>query len=124
MLSCTSVSPKVYDDRSRHLRLYWTICRLVLMYSISITYTCATPVFYVRYIYTVRICRGANMSTILKLYDNNNFQAKGKERQWLKHQSHGDLDDAKLIEAFKQENVQSINARGEKEPEVNYQYFM
>ena len=26
------------------------------------------------------------------------LQAKGKERQWVKHQTFGDLDDTKLIE--------------------------
>ncbi len=46
-----------------------------------------------------------------------NLQAKGKERQWLKHQSHGDLDDAKLIEGLTGERT-IYKRRGEKEPEV------
>ena len=44
-------------------------------------------------------------------------QAKGKERQWLNHQSHGDLDDAKLIEGLAGEGA-IYKRRGEKEPEV------
>ena len=30
----------------------------------------------------------------------DSLQAKGKERQWLKNQSHGDIDDAKLIDGI------------------------
>lgn len=45
------------------------------------------------------------------------LQAKGKERQWLKHQSHGDLDDAKLIDGLTGESS-IYKRRGEKEPEV------
>lgn len=45
------------------------------------------------------------------------LQAKGKERQWLKNQSHGDLDDAKLIEGLTGEKS-IYKRRGEKEPEL------
>ena len=45
------------------------------------------------------------------------LQAKGKERQWLKHQTHGDLDEAKLIEGLTGERA-IYRRRGEKEPEV------
>ena len=44
-------------------------------------------------------------------------QAKGKERQWLKNQAYGDLDDAKLIEGLTGEKA-IYKRRGEKEPEV------
>ena len=44
-------------------------------------------------------------------------QAKGKERQWIKHQSHGELDDAKLIEGLTGESG-IYKRRAEKEPEV------
>ncbi|CAL1547451.1 unnamed protein product [Lymnaea stagnalis] len=47
----------------------------------------------------------------------DSLQAKGKERQWLKHQSYGDLDDAKLIEGLTGENS-IYKRRGEKEPEM------
>ena len=30
----------------------------------------------------------------------SSLQAKSKERQWLKHQTYGDLDDTKLIEGI------------------------
>lgn len=46
------------------------------------------------------------------------FQAKGKERQWLKNQTYGDLDDAKLIDGLTGEKS-VYKRRGEKEPEVN-----
>uniref|UniRef100_A0A1B6BXM8 VWFA domain-containing protein n=1 Tax=Clastoptera arizonana TaxID=38151 RepID=A0A1B6BXM8_9HEMI len=47
----------------------------------------------------------------------NSLQAKSKDRQWLRHQTSGDLDDAKLIEGITGEkNV--YRRRGEKEPEV------
>jgi len=47
----------------------------------------------------------------------DSLQAKGKERQWLKNQTHGDLDDAKLIDGLTGEkNV--YKRRGEKEPEM------
>ncbi|CAD5122119.1 DgyrCDS10568 [Dimorphilus gyrociliatus] len=46
-----------------------------------------------------------------------NLQAKGKERQWLKHQSHGDLDETKLIEGLAGEKS-IYKRRGEKEPEM------
>ena len=44
-------------------------------------------------------------------------QAKGKEREWLKHQTYGDLDEAKLIEGLTGEKA-IYRRRGEKEPEV------
>ncbi|CAG5132917.1 unnamed protein product, partial [Candidula unifasciata] len=47
----------------------------------------------------------------------DSLQAKGKERQWLKHQSHGDLDDAKLIDGLTGESS-IYKRRGEKEPEM------
>ncbi|XP_005100871.1 von Willebrand factor A domain-containing protein 8 [Aplysia californica] len=47
----------------------------------------------------------------------DSLQAKGKERQWLKHQSYGELDDAKLIEGLTGENS-IYKRRGEKEPEM------
>jgi hypothetical protein len=45
------------------------------------------------------------------------LQAKGKERQWLKHQTYGDLDEAKLIEGLTGERG-IYKRRGEKEPEL------
>lgn len=45
------------------------------------------------------------------------LQAKGKERQWLKHQAYGDLDEAKLIEGLTGEKA-IYKRRGEKEPEM------
>ncbi|CAH1781042.1 unnamed protein product [Owenia fusiformis] len=45
------------------------------------------------------------------------LQAKGKERQWLKHQQHGDLDDAKLIEGITGEKS-IYRRRGEQDPEM------
>lgn len=47
----------------------------------------------------------------------DSLQAKGKERQWLKNQAHGDLDDAKLIEGLTGEKS-IYKRRGEKEPEL------
>ncbi|WAR13926.1 VWA8-like protein [Mya arenaria] len=50
----------------------------------------------------------------------DSLQAKSKERQWLKNQPHGDLDDAKLIDGLTGErNV--YKRRGEKEPEMGGQ---
>ena len=49
-------------------------------------------------------------------------QAKGKERQWLKNQAYGDLDDAKLIEGLTGEKA-IYRRRGEKEPEVFFRSF-
>lgn len=41
----------------------------------------------------------------------------GKERQWLKNQTHGDLDDGRIIEGLTGEkNI--YRRRGEKEPEM------
>lgn len=45
------------------------------------------------------------------------LQAKSKERQWLKNQTYGDLDDAKLIDGLTGEKT-VYKRRGEKEPEV------
>ncbi|XP_067943521.1 von Willebrand factor A domain-containing protein 8-like [Watersipora subatra] len=46
----------------------------------------------------------------------DSLQAKGKERQWLKNQTHGDLDDGRIIEGLTGErNI--YRKRGEKEPE-------
>ncbi|XP_025079335.1 von Willebrand factor A domain-containing protein 8-like isoform X2 [Pomacea canaliculata] len=47
----------------------------------------------------------------------DSLQAKGKERQWLKNQAYGDLDDAKLIEGLTGEKS-VYKRRGEKEPEM------
>lgn len=47
----------------------------------------------------------------------DSLQAKGKERQWLKNQAHGDLDDSKLIEGLTGEKS-IYKRRGEKEPEL------
>ncbi|XP_041358414.1 von Willebrand factor A domain-containing protein 8-like [Gigantopelta aegis] len=47
----------------------------------------------------------------------DSLQAKGKERQWLKNQAYGDLDDAKLIEGLTGEKS-IYKRRGEKEPEI------
>ncbi|GFO45308.1 von Willebrand factor a domain-containing protein 8-like [Plakobranchus ocellatus] len=46
----------------------------------------------------------------------DSLQAKGKERQWIKHQSHGELDDAKLIEGLTGESG-IYKRRTEKEPD-------
>ncbi|CAN8023758.1 unnamed protein product [Ixodes persulcatus] len=45
------------------------------------------------------------------------LQATSKERQWLKHQSSGDLDDSKLIESITGEKT-IYRKRGEQEPEI------
>lgn len=45
------------------------------------------------------------------------FQAKGKERQWLKNQAVGELDDAKIIDGLTGEKA-IYKRRGELEPEV------
>ncbi|OWF39226.1 von Willebrand factor A domain-containing protein 8 [Mizuhopecten yessoensis] len=47
----------------------------------------------------------------------DSLQAKGKERQWLKNQAYGDLDDAKLIEGITGEKS-IYKRRGEKDPEL------
>ncbi|XP_050388458.1 von Willebrand factor A domain-containing protein 8 [Patella vulgata] len=47
----------------------------------------------------------------------DSLQAKGKERQWLKNQAYGDLDDARLIEGLTGEKS-IYKRRGEKEPEM------
>lgn len=49
------------------------------------------------------------------------IQAKGKERQWQRHQTMGELDDMKLIEGLTGErNV--YKRRAEQEPEVSSNY--
>lgn len=45
------------------------------------------------------------------------FQAKGKERQWLRNQALGELDDAKIIDGLTGEKA-IYKRRGELEPEV------
>lgn len=45
------------------------------------------------------------------------LQAKGKERQWLKNQALGELDDAKIIDGLTGEKA-IYKRRGELEPEV------
>ncbi|CDR00343.1 unnamed protein product [Oncorhynchus mykiss] len=44
-------------------------------------------------------------------------QAKGKERQWLKNQSLGELDDAKIIDGLTGEKA-IYKRRGELDPEL------
>ncbi|XP_038658700.1 von Willebrand factor A domain-containing protein 8 [Scyliorhinus canicula] len=47
----------------------------------------------------------------------DSLQAKGKERQWLRHQSIGELDDTKLIDGLTGEKA-IYKRRGEVEPEL------
>uniref|UniRef100_A0A8C0IK20 ATPase dynein-related AAA domain-containing protein n=1 Tax=Chelonoidis abingdonii TaxID=106734 RepID=A0A8C0IK20_CHEAB len=47
----------------------------------------------------------------------DNLQAKGKERQWLRHQATGELDDAKIIDGLTGEKA-IYKRRGELEPEL------
>ncbi|ELK10023.1 hypothetical protein PAL_GLEAN10015255 [Pteropus alecto] len=47
----------------------------------------------------------------------DNLQAKGKERQWLRHQSTGELDDAKIIDGLTGEKA-IYKRRGELEPQL------
>ncbi|XP_038049927.1 von Willebrand factor A domain-containing protein 8-like [Patiria miniata] len=47
----------------------------------------------------------------------DSLQAKGKERQWMKHQTAGDLDEAKLIEGLTGERA-IYKRRGEQDPEL------
>ncbi|XP_059156251.1 von Willebrand factor A domain-containing protein 8-like [Physella acuta] len=47
----------------------------------------------------------------------DSLQAKGKERQWMKHQSSGELDDSKLIDGLTGEQF-IYKRRGEKDPEM------
>ncbi|XP_070538007.1 von Willebrand factor A domain-containing protein 8-like [Ptychodera flava] len=47
----------------------------------------------------------------------DSLQAKGKERQWLRHQTSGDLDDFKLIEGLTGEKS-IYKRRGEQDPEL------
>lgn len=46
------------------------------------------------------------------------LQAKGKERQWLRHQATGELDDAKIIDGLTGEKA-IYKRRGELEPQVS-----
>ncbi|XP_075055872.1 von Willebrand factor A domain-containing protein 8 isoform X1 [Mixophyes fleayi] len=47
----------------------------------------------------------------------DSLQAKGKERQWLKHQAMGELDDTKIIDGLAGEKA-IYKRRGEHEPEL------
>nr|XP_004650824.2 von Willebrand factor A domain-containing protein 8 [Jaculus jaculus] len=47
----------------------------------------------------------------------DNLQAKGKERQWLRHQATGELDDAKIIDGLTGEKA-IYKRRGDLEPQV------
>ncbi|XP_062958245.1 von Willebrand factor A domain-containing protein 8 isoform X3 [Cynocephalus volans] len=47
----------------------------------------------------------------------DNLQAKGKERQWLRHQATGELDDAKIIDGLTGEKA-IYKRRGEQEPQL------
>ncbi|XP_032888798.1 von Willebrand factor A domain-containing protein 8 [Amblyraja radiata] len=47
----------------------------------------------------------------------DSLQAKGKERQWLRHQSVGELDDTKIIDGLAGEKA-IYKRRGEMEPEL------
>ncbi|XP_077014477.1 von Willebrand factor A domain-containing protein 8 isoform X2 [Tamandua tetradactyla] len=47
----------------------------------------------------------------------DNLQAKGKERQWLRHQATGELDDAKIIDGLAGEKT-IYKRRGEIEPQL------
>lgn len=46
------------------------------------------------------------------------LQAKGKERQWLRHQATGELDDAKIIDGLAGEKA-IYKRRGDLEPQVS-----
>ncbi|KAI0236153.1 von Willebrand factor A domain-containing protein 8 [Lamellibrachia satsuma] len=50
-------------------------------------------------------------------YSSVDGQAKGKERQWMRNQTYGDLDEARLIEGLAGEKA-IYRRRGEKEPEM------
>ncbi|XP_060050736.1 von Willebrand factor A domain-containing protein 8 isoform X2 [Erinaceus europaeus] len=47
----------------------------------------------------------------------DNLQAKGKERQWLRHQAMGELDDAKIIDGLTGEKA-IYKRRGDLEPQM------
>ncbi|KAL7983994.1 hypothetical protein Chor_004534 [Crotalus horridus] len=47
----------------------------------------------------------------------DNLQAKGKERQWLRHQAVGELDDAKIIDSLTGEKT-IYKRRGELDPQL------
>ena len=47
------------------------------------------------------------------------MQTKGKERNWVRHQTSGDLDDAKLIEGLTGEKA-IYKKRADQEPEVGF----
>uniref|UniRef100_A0A8D1Z0Y7 von Willebrand factor A domain-containing protein 8 n=1 Tax=Sus scrofa TaxID=9823 RepID=A0A8D1Z0Y7_PIG len=53
----------------------------------------------------------------------DNLQAKGKERQWLRHQATGELDDAKIIDGLTGEKA-IYKRRGELEPQVSHALSM
>lgn len=46
------------------------------------------------------------------------LQAKGKERQWLRHQATGELDDTKIIDGLAGEKA-IYKRRGDLAPQVN-----
>lgn len=46
------------------------------------------------------------------------LQAKGKERQWLRHQATGELDDTKIIDGLAGEKA-VYKRRGDLEPQVS-----
>ena len=52
----------------------------------------------------------------MDVYYNQTTYIAGKERQWLKNQTHGDLDDGRIIEGLTGEKS-IYRRRGEKEPE-------
>ena len=47
------------------------------------------------------------------------MQTKGKERNWVRHQTSGDLDDAKLIEGLTGEKA-IYKKSADQEPEVGF----
>ena len=49
----------------------------------------------------------------------DSLQARGKEREWLRNQTSGELDDGKLIEGLTGERA-IYKKRGEEDPEVSY----
>lgn len=48
----------------------------------------------------------------------DNVQAKGKERHWVRHQTSGDLDDAKLIDGLTGEKT-IYKKRADQDPEAS-----
>ncbi|KAM8976160.1 von Willebrand factor A domain-containing protein 8 [Pelodytes ibericus] len=55
------------------------------------------------------------VQSLLVILDS--LQAKGKERQWLRHQAIGELDDTKIIDGLAGEKA-IYKRRGEQEPEI------